>query len=202
MSGHGVTFMSSAAVDLTGAFNIGFIASDVIHNLRATLDNLVWEITPPLARSRQTAFPVREEPGQFDKDPRVIALKGIDERVVDAIRRVQPFVTEAEGGLRGDGGKILKKLDDFWNGDKHCVPVTMPISPGPGTTISAALPDMEFDGTLAELLLLPDGAISVTFQTERVTERGVEVITATMQDFVQMHHVVGEIIRRVWAART
>jgi hypothetical protein len=38
---------------------LGLIAGDVINNLRACLDNLIWDITPAPARSKGTAFPVR-----------------------------------------------------------------------------------------------------------------------------------------------
>ena len=96
---------------------LSLLAGDFIHYLRASRDNLVWELAEATTTNQNAlAFPVRLSPTEFDAARRR-ALAGVDPWVVFAIATCQPFVLPDQGGL--DGGDRLGLLDNFWNDDKH-----------------------------------------------------------------------------------
>lgn len=74
---------------------LALIASDCIHNLRCTLDNLVWAIAKAQRcnLSRNIAFPIHDKDQSEDKDfeqnwHRVVGM--LSSNVQDAIRGLQP----------------------------------------------------------------------------------------------------------------
>jgi hypothetical protein len=165
---------------------LGSMAGDVIHNLRACLDNLIWEITPTAARSRRTAFPIRSTEAGFASAV-TENLSGLPAAVVDAARNVQPFVPERLGGLANNGGELLKLLDDFWNDDKHRVPTV-------ALATLSVVPPSTFRGTLASMSRLPGAKREVQFRLQREDQ------SVTVDLLAQMHIVVNDVIKRVRAA--
>jgi hypothetical protein len=99
------------------------MVGDFSHQLRASLDNLVWEVAGATAtRPNLLAFLISETADDFS-DRRHRVLAGVDPAIVFAIGTCQPFVKPDQGGL--SGGDRLQLLDDFWNDDKHRVPATV-----------------------------------------------------------------------------
>src|SRR5947209_5131002 len=45
--------------------DLGLIAAECIHNLRAGLDNLMWSIVPKNVRNRRLQFPIHDDPIDF-----------------------------------------------------------------------------------------------------------------------------------------
>ena len=93
--------------------SFGLIFGDFVHNLRASLDNLVYELA--VGRRRKLSFPIyRNRP----KSPTEFAplLRGsIPPEAFEIIERVQPYhATEPS-----DPRIRLALLNSFWNGDKH-----------------------------------------------------------------------------------
>jgi len=168
---------------------LGSMAGDVIHNLRACLDNLVWEIAPAAARSARTAFPIRSTDSGFTLAA-ARSLRGLPTAVIDAIRSVQPFVDESHGGLADGGGQLLKLLDDFWNDDKHRVST---VAVG---TLSVVPPNCLPAGTsFASIARMPEAKREVRFKLQR------EDLSATVDVFMRMHFAVYDVIKRVRTAR-
>jgi hypothetical protein len=99
----------------------GAVIGDVVHNLRSSLDHLIWELTKdfqggvppsplPKKKWREIEFPVQrvENRGKFDQ-----ALWGIDPRLKASIEDLQPHkAAEPES-------EPLWILHDLWNIDKH-----------------------------------------------------------------------------------
>jgi hypothetical protein len=103
---------------------LSLLAGDFVHNLRASLDNLIWEVAgATTTRPNFLAFLISKTQKDFD-DRQGRVLAGVDPAIVSAIRGCQPFVLPDQGGLRG--GDRLGLMDDFWNDDKHRAPTTIP----------------------------------------------------------------------------
>jgi hypothetical protein len=168
---------------------LGSMAGDVIHNLRACLDNVVWEVAPAAARSDWIAFPIRSTEPRFNRAA-AHRLEGLPLRVIDAIRSVQPFVAEEDGGLADGGGQLLELLEDFSNDDKHRVP-TVAIG-----TLKVIARDYQPAGTtFASIARMPNAEREVLFRLQR-DER-----SATVEVFMRMHVAVHDVIQRVRSAR-
>ena len=91
---------------------LGLIFGDFVHNLRAALDNLVYEIAPPEARRRHPlAFPICRTPEQFRLEA-PSKLAKMPRTVKETIERLQPY----DG--RDRRLRFLDVLDEFWNADK------------------------------------------------------------------------------------
>lgn len=91
----------------------GLIAGDVIQNLRAALDQLVWGISDPAARGTHTAFPIYlDEDAYRDNSPRKI--EGVTERGRGLIDGWQPYHWKAKAADRP-----LAILQQLSNLDKH-----------------------------------------------------------------------------------
>lgn len=99
---------------------LAFLVGDCIHNLRATLDNLITVL--PGADSARSAFVILEQravnnvgkPVPFADAAR--RLKGIDEAAIQLIESLQPYQRPDPQGSQ------LLKLDRLWNRDKHREP--------------------------------------------------------------------------------
>jgi hypothetical protein len=123
VGGVGVTEMW-VAFDLDPPPQLGLIAGDAIHNLRAALDNLMWEVAPLAIQTREPdrlVFPIKQTRDAFEHYRNTV-LEGFDAVLVEAIRRAQPFVPSEHGGLPDGGGQRLALLHTLWNDDKHRVP--------------------------------------------------------------------------------
>jgi len=104
---------------------LGVIAGDCIHNLRSTLDNIIWSLgkiylsTDPKARPEKLYFPVfnteEEYKKNINKKPDLIAIKQFPQSAQDLIERLQPY----NGTLPAHRISVLHAL---WNADKHRSP--------------------------------------------------------------------------------
>ena len=92
-----------------------FLVGDCIHDLRASLDNIVWQLalcystTPP----KMLEFPVCSSSSNFEKRalPLLTEVK-LPQGAVDLIESVQPY-------HRTNSSHTLRLLHRSWNTDKH-----------------------------------------------------------------------------------
>jgi hypothetical protein len=93
--------------------NIGLIFGDFVHNLRASLDNLVWELA--VHRNRKLNFPITRERPKAPSDFAPLLRASIPPDAFEIIERVQPYhaTDPSDPRLR------LALLNSFWNKDKH-----------------------------------------------------------------------------------
>ena len=88
---------------------VGLVAGDILHSLRAALDNLAFAMVEaehgPLERgeARRIQFPIEPSPAHFDKffDDDRVRNRLMDDRIRNAIRSVQPFNWLAEAKRLG-----------------------------------------------------------------------------------------------------
>ena len=107
---------------------LGIIAGDCIHNLRATLDNIVWslgKVFPPAdakAKPDMLAFPVcrtQEAYEQTLRNPNYCTISSFPDEAQNLITDLQPYHTKSVAA------RYLDVLDDLWNADKHRSPDLM-----------------------------------------------------------------------------
>lgn len=161
---------------------IGTTVGDVLHNLRAALENLAFEMASrgqdgPLSPSQERAstFPICETPQAFDAFVERMGRRGLsyDARARAAFRSVQPFAQleqmhELDVALdqsfeQAARWNELHRLDTLWNIDKHRRLALLAWWPdvvywgSSGPTNRRLLPG---DGTLADgsILFYIDGA--------------------------------------------
>lgn len=114
---------------------ISAIIGDVVHNLRAALECLAFELARrshdvPLTKKQEqdSTFPICVTPDKFDEF--FAKRKGLyDERAITAFRMVQPFFADEEALRLGIEPALsfeerarfdsLYRLDKVWNIDKH-----------------------------------------------------------------------------------
>ncbi len=95
------------------------IVGDVVHNLRAALDYLIWELTPPAdraGRERDIAFPVSFDAKAFEDKERK-RITPIDPAAQEVIRCLQPFREDGLRVHRWEHPLARLHLLDRW--DKH-----------------------------------------------------------------------------------
>jgi hypothetical protein len=157
---------------------ISTTVGDVLHNLRATLESLAFEVarrgqggTLTAKQEKESTFPICETPERLDAF--FTGRKALyDQRARVALRSVQPFVNLEEAhklGIALDRSfeepyrwSELHRLDTLWNIDKHRRLTLMAWWPdliwwgSNGTSNRRALPG---DGTLADgsILLYIEG---------------------------------------------
>src|SRR6266498_1630437 len=161
---------------------ISTTVGDVLHNLRAALESLAFEVarrgqggTLTAKQEKESRFPICRTPEALDDFFTGRRKKGLlyDHRARAAFRSVQPFVNLAEAQKLGVAlnrsfeeafrWSVLHRLDALWNVDKHRRLTLMRWWPdlifwgSNGPSNRSALPG---DGTLA------DGSI-VAIQRER-----------------------------------
>lgn len=98
--------------------HLRFPVGDAIHNLRATLDNLVWGLgqlcgEPP---GSGIAFPVCESPEEFERRGRRSLGNHLSRAAVDLVRSLQPFT------MTDPRRHVLWVLNKLSNQDKHDMP--------------------------------------------------------------------------------
>lgn len=103
------------------------IIGDVVHNLRATLDNLVWELSvafsgappddpiPAGSRWRRICFPIITDSVKWEPSLSHGGLWAVDPSLLPTFLKYQPFVT----GKGTADREPLAILHDLWNIDKH-----------------------------------------------------------------------------------
>ncbi len=108
---------------------LAFLSGDCIHNLRASLDNLVSAM--PGADPEHSAFVILDLWSPTDRNGRPISfgekagrrLKGIDSVAIDLMESLQPYrPTKSSRGSNTPIGTQLLKLERLWNQDKHRAP--------------------------------------------------------------------------------
>jgi hypothetical protein len=107
---------------------VGAVIGDIVHEIRAGLDNLVWQLVkmgydPNPAKPRLVEFPFYGSPTEFWADPRT-RMPGIPHPDRAILERYQPY----QGGYP-PGKHPFAVLDDLWNEDKHrtVLPVALPV---------------------------------------------------------------------------
>jgi hypothetical protein len=161
---------------------ISTTVGDALHNLRATLENLAFEVARrsvhenvPAGLERASTFPICQTPESFDaffKGKRALLY---DSRARAAFRSVQPFVNLEEAHKLGvalersfedeASRSELYRLDALWNIDKHR-----------RLTLMAWWPDLIYwgsDGPSSRRLLPGDGTLaddSILFYIEGADE--------------------------------
>ncbi len=103
--------------------SLGLIAGDAIHNMRAALDNLMWQFArrhhePPA--NKTLTFPIlliRERDGdrQCWELQGARAVRSVSLDVGKVVERFQPFMTQQDDPSRD----LLWILNRLWNDDKH-----------------------------------------------------------------------------------
>ncbi len=103
----------------------GMLIGDVVNNLRAALDNLVWALTDafsgppprnpiPPGQWRQVRFPIVVDPAKWPTNN----LWGVDPRLLAEFKKLQPFDRRQNDPERDE----FRILDELWNIDKHRSP--------------------------------------------------------------------------------
>jgi hypothetical protein len=121
--------------------HLALIVGDCVHNLRATLDNLVTAL--PGADPERASFvlldkaPVDDQGNPVAFAKRVSRVKGIDPAAVSIIESLQPYqATDSAYASRIPIGIQLQRLNALWNSDKHREP-TVVLSSLRSTVLSA-----------------------------------------------------------------
>jgi hypothetical protein len=94
--------------------SIGLIFGDFVHNLRASLDNLMFELLGAPAAGWVRPFPVCSQPEDFVKIEQSLRQQ-VSTKAFRIIESVQPF----HAADASDPRTRLRLLHDFWNEDKH-----------------------------------------------------------------------------------
>jgi hypothetical protein len=108
---------------------LGLLLSDALHNLRAALDNLVWQVvaldggTP----DENTGFPVTGARQQF-RSQAGSKLKGMSNPHIAVIEKLQPYP-----GRDGPGPRAVEAVHEYARRDRHRVihPVFAVLNPDP-----------------------------------------------------------------------
>jgi hypothetical protein len=117
------------------------LASNIVHQLRATLDNLVWQLSW-LNRQEpgsQNSFPLRDNDNAQTRRRIGEKLAGLKQEHIDAIKLCQPY--------HDPDGHPLKRLEDLWTADKHNVLSVVEFAAAP--VIFAGVPMVVPGGGLA-----------------------------------------------------
>lgn len=92
---------------------VATIVGDCLHNLRASLDYLVWQLVysnPPNTPGKNNMFPICQAASNFEELLRKGRLDGLEEKAVEAVRSLQPLDLPQHP---------LVLLNDLYNADKH-----------------------------------------------------------------------------------
>jgi hypothetical protein len=116
----GVTYLVKARVSEVDPL-LRIKTGAVIHQIRATLDNLAWALaTRVKAEPGNVSFPIARNLNDFHGFAWVSVL-GTSAPCVVAAERLQPY--------NRTEGNVLHVLHRLWNLDKHRVPPVLPIVP-------------------------------------------------------------------------
>lgn len=122
------------------------LAGDVVQNLRAALDHVVWSATPAAHRTRWTSFPICDKGDEFrqarTKSSERNACAFLDEDVLAAIRRAQPYVRAKKAEDRK--WDPLYRLAQLSNEDKHQTLATVASVVDEVSVVTARKADVSF----------------------------------------------------------
>ena len=85
---------------------------DIVHNLRSSLDYIVWELANPAKRHNRLQFPICDAPEAYGAKAAQVQIKGLDDYDKALIESFQPFKSV-------DKGRYLSLLRDLSNFEKH-----------------------------------------------------------------------------------
>jgi len=110
--------------------SLRYSAGDAIHNLRATIDNLVWHVGQKCGAGNYLSLVFKNTPEEFKKYCTSHRTHKLPSVIQDWLKDIQPF-------SRSDSGRhLLHVLTRLWNGDKHRTPAL----------VAVALPSIAFGG--------------------------------------------------------
>jgi len=93
--------------------SLGLIFGDFVHNLRASLDNLIYEIA--FQNRRRLSFPVYSNGAKFAIEFAPLLRSSVSSQDFDLIEGLQPYHARDSW----DDRLKLRVLNSFWNKDKH-----------------------------------------------------------------------------------
>lgn len=141
---------------------LGLLMGEVVHQLRATLDNLVWACgqvytsTNAKADNEKLAFPVAENEEKFKKIltySNFIGIRDFPEIAQRAILEAQPF-------KRGLYDPDLQVLQNLWNVDKHRSPsLSLTHANGVSQNLGLQPPSFVSTGSIVDGLVFCSGAL-------------------------------------------
>jgi hypothetical protein len=123
--GNAMEYVLYAVVREEPPRDIGLPVGDAIQNMRAALDYLIYELSPPKFRKKgRTGFPIYDDECFFEVEGRKM-IRGIAGDELTLIERVQPY--KRTNPPRNDPLSILRRLS---NKDKHklLLPVAAAVS--------------------------------------------------------------------------
>ena len=88
----------------------GGLIGEVVHQLRSSLDHVVWELVPEPKEGR-TGLPVFRQKKRYEERG-LAMIEGINDEAAKIIRGLQPFGPDYEKNL-------LYLLNELWNREKH-----------------------------------------------------------------------------------
>ena len=96
---------------------IRFAVGDVVHNLRASLDNLVWGVGQVCKADNRLSLEFHESKTSF-RDCYLPKIRKLPDPVRDWITSIQPY-------HRRKHMEVLYRLHSLWNRDKHRTPTVI-----------------------------------------------------------------------------
>jgi hypothetical protein len=99
--------------------NLGLLAAECIHNLRAGLDNLLWSVAGESVNKTRLYFPLYDDPVLFlcDVYP---TLQRLPAKLFEAVEWCQPY-NRANLSVP----ERMTMLNTLWNRDKHRAPTAV-----------------------------------------------------------------------------
>lgn len=141
---------------------LGLLAGEVVHQLRATLDNLAWalgQVYPSPngnAKNEKLSFPVAETEEKYQKLLNEPAYRGIR----DFPNEAQSALLDAQSFRRSLHGPNLWVLHQLWNADKHKVPsVFIAQSAGVSQDMDLRAPAFIGTGEIMDGVVFVEGAL-------------------------------------------
>src|SRR5919106_5295207 len=104
---------------------VSFATGDVIHNLRATLDNLVWGVGQICKANDRLGLEFHDSADTF-RDCYLPQISVLPQPIQDWITSIQPH-------LRGYRPVFFYELHNLWNRDKHRTPTLICTTGNTGT---------------------------------------------------------------------
>jgi len=103
---------------------LSFAAGDAIHNLRATLDNLMWSSGQVFANTKQERQSLNNLSLEFRKSE-VDFLTEYLPRLTRFPKDIQDWVASIQSYNRPSQKHVLNILNALWNRDKHKLPLIL-----------------------------------------------------------------------------
>lgn len=117
----------SATCDVTYRAEVGasppnelrLIAGDAVHNLRATVDNLMWRLGKAVGAHEYIALPFEADPDSYARRAKKLRFERLPQEIQDWAEGLQPYRQGASECT------LLHRLSRLSNSDKHRVPLLL-----------------------------------------------------------------------------